>query len=86
MEAEVKSLTSGLGAHAVICLANSEKAYTQSMHMLRRTGVLVCVGIPNVPFNLPATPIDMIVKGEDRSCFYLDILEEAPHVSNLSIL
>ncbi|KAJ9285927.1 hypothetical protein DTO021C3_6488 [Paecilomyces variotii] len=63
IEAEVKSLTSGLGAHAVICLANNEKAYAQSMRMLRRTGILVCVGIPNIPFSLPATPLDMIVKG-----------------------
>ena len=65
IEAEVKSLTSDLGAHAVICLANNEKAYAQSMRMLRRTGILVCVGIPNIPFNLPATPLDMIVKGMD---------------------
>ncbi|OJJ46728.1 hypothetical protein ASPZODRAFT_16479 [Penicilliopsis zonata CBS 506.65] len=63
VESEVKALTAGLGAHAVICTANSESAYMQSMRMLRRLGVLVCVGIPNVPFRLPATPFDMIVKG-----------------------
>ncbi|KAI9934718.1 hypothetical protein MW887_000335 [Aspergillus wentii] len=63
VEQGVKSLTSGLGAHAVICTANGEPAYTQSMHLLRRMGVLVCVGIPSVPFRLPATPFDMIVKG-----------------------
>ncbi|OJJ01127.1 hypothetical protein ASPVEDRAFT_82665 [Aspergillus versicolor CBS 583.65] len=59
----VKQLTAGLGAHAVICTANSEASYEQSMRLLRRLGVLVCVGIPNVPFRLPATPFDMIVKG-----------------------
>ncbi|KAL5332172.1 chaperonin 10-like protein [Aspergillus crustosus] len=63
VEGAVKQLTSGLGAHAVICTANSEAAYKQSMRLLRRLGVLVCVGIPNVPFRLPATPFDMIVKG-----------------------
>ncbi|RAL16457.1 zinc-dependent alcohol dehydrogenase [Aspergillus homomorphus CBS 101889] len=63
IEREVKALTSGLGAHAVICTANSEQAYIQSMSLLRRLGVLVCVGIPNVPFRLPATPLEMIVKG-----------------------
>ncbi|PLB47991.1 alcohol dehydrogenase [Aspergillus steynii IBT 23096] len=63
IETEVKKLTSGLGAHAVICTANSEPAYTQSMRLLRSLGVLVCVGIPSVPFRLPATPFDMIVKG-----------------------
>lgn len=35
----------------------------QSMRLLRRLGVLVCVGIPSTPFRLPATPFDMIVKG-----------------------
>ncbi|KAJ5215736.1 Alcohol dehydrogenase superfamily zinc-type [Penicillium cinerascens] len=60
----VKASTSGLGAHAVICTANSERAYEQSMQMLRPLGTLVCVGIPNIPFRLPATPFDMIVKGE----------------------
>ncbi|PYH74569.1 zinc-dependent alcohol dehydrogenase [Aspergillus vadensis CBS 113365] len=63
VEREVKALTSGLGAHAVICTANNEPAYTQSMKMLRSLGVLVCVGIPSVPFRLPATPFEMIVKG-----------------------
>lgn len=61
-----KSFTSGLGVHAVICTANGERAYEQSLHMLRPLGVLVCVGIPNVPFKLPATPFDMIVNGNDR--------------------
>ncbi|EAW13963.1 zinc-dependent alcohol dehydrogenase [Aspergillus clavatus NRRL 1] len=63
IEREVKNLTSGLGAHAVICTANSETAYRQSMQLLRSLGVLVCVGIPNTPFRLPATPFDMILKG-----------------------
>ncbi|KAL4751714.1 hypothetical protein BDW72DRAFT_89316 [Aspergillus terricola var. indicus] len=63
VESVVKQLTSGLGAHAVICTANGEAAYEQSIRLLRRLGVLVCVGIPNVPFRLPATPFDMIVKG-----------------------
>ncbi|GKZ25139.1 hypothetical protein AbraIFM66951_010912 [Aspergillus brasiliensis] len=63
VEREVKALTSGLGAHAVICTANNEPAYTQSLKMLRSLGVLVCVGIPSVPFRLPATPFEMIVKG-----------------------
>lgn len=60
----VKAFASGLGAHAVICTANGERAYEQSMQMLRPLGTLVCVGIPNIPFRLPATPFDMIVRGE----------------------
>lgn len=67
----VKASTSGLGAHAVICTANGEKAYEQSTQMLRRLGTLVCVGIPNVPFKLPVTPFDMIVKGKSRNILYI---------------
>lgn len=59
----VQALTSGLGVHAVVCTANGERAYQQSMEMLRPLGKLVCVDIPNVPFRLPVTPLDMIVKG-----------------------
>ncbi|KAJ5087598.1 Alcohol dehydrogenase superfamily zinc-type [Penicillium angulare] len=58
-----KAATSGLGVHGVICTANGEKAYEQSMQMLRPLGTLVCVGIPHIPFRLPATPFEMIVKG-----------------------
>ncbi|KAJ9486914.1 hypothetical protein VN97_g6414 [Penicillium thymicola] len=58
----VKAKTT-FGVHAVICTANGERAYEQSMQMLRPSGTLVCVGIPNKPFKLPATPFDMIVKG-----------------------
>lgn len=58
----VKAKTN-FGAHAVICTANGERAYVQSMQMLRPLGTLVCVGIPSTPFKLPATPFDMIVKG-----------------------
>ncbi len=68
----VKASTSGLGAHAVICAANGEKAYEQSIQMLRRLGTLVCVGIPNVPFKLPVTPFDMIVKGMSLNVLYID--------------
>ncbi|KAJ5907618.1 alcohol dehydrogenase [Penicillium taxi] len=42
---------------------DNERSYEQSMQMLRPLGTLVCVGIPNTPFKLPASPFDMIVKG-----------------------
>ena len=40
--------------------------------MLRPFGTLVCVGIPNKPFKLPATPFDMIVKGKLSYWHYLE--------------
>ena len=43
---EVKRLTSGLGASAVIVCTASNKAYTQAMDLLRFGGTLVCVGMP----------------------------------------
>ncbi|KAL6153338.1 hypothetical protein ACJQWK_11691 [Exserohilum turcicum] len=42
----VKSLTNGLGAHAVVVCTASNMAYAQSAQMLRFGGRVVCVGIP----------------------------------------
>lgn len=43
---EVKRVTGGLGAHAVIGCTASNKAYAQSLGFLRFGGTLVCVGLP----------------------------------------
>lgn len=43
---EVKKLTNGLGASAVIVCTASNKAYAQAMDFLRFGGTLVCVGMP----------------------------------------
>lgn len=44
--AEVKKLTSGLGAHAVVVCTANNGAYGASLDMLRFRGRVVCVGIP----------------------------------------
>lgn len=62
VENEVKAETGGLGAHAVVVSAGSEKAYSQGLAMLRNLGTLVCVGIPKSDFPLPVTPFQMIVR------------------------
>ncbi|PWY69536.1 GroES-like protein [Aspergillus heteromorphus CBS 117.55] len=46
MAAHIKSLTSGLGAHAVIVCTASNAAYAQALLLLRFNGTLVCVGLP----------------------------------------
>ncbi|KAK2750140.1 hypothetical protein FQN57_004636 [Myotisia sp. PD_48] len=46
LSAKIKSLTGGLGAHAVIVCAAANTAYAQAVRMLRFNGVVVCVGIP----------------------------------------
>ncbi|KAI9761637.1 MAG: hypothetical protein M4579_000871 [Chaenotheca gracillima] len=43
---EVKRLTGGLGAHAVIVCTAANKAYAQSLDFLRFGGSVVCVGVP----------------------------------------
>lgn len=56
VEDKVKELTGGLGAHAVIVCTANNKAYEQSVNLLRFGGRVVCVGIPEgepVPFTSP---------------------------------
>jgi alcohol dehydrogenase, propanol-preferring len=43
---EVKRITGGFGAHAVIVLTAANGAYASAMDLLRFGGRLVCVGIP----------------------------------------
>ncbi|KAK2793091.1 hypothetical protein FQN52_002239 [Onygenales sp. PD_12] len=42
----VRSLTGGLGAHAILVCAASNGAYAQAPYLLRFNGVVVCVGLP----------------------------------------
>lgn len=44
--AHIKSLTDGLGAHAVIVCTSSHRAYGQSIGFLRFSGTVVCIGMP----------------------------------------
>lgn len=44
--AHVKSLTEGLGAHAVVVCTAANAAYAQALELLRFNGYVVCVGIP----------------------------------------
>jgi propanol-preferring alcohol dehydrogenase len=60
----VKSLTNGLGAHAVVVCTASNAAYAGSVDLLRFGGRVVCVGIPEgdlVPIQ-SANPSVMVAK------------------------
>jgi propanol-preferring alcohol dehydrogenase len=59
----VKALTDGEGAHAVICVAGSEKAYEQAHNLVRNNGVFVCVGLPPPTFMFPMSPIQIANRG-----------------------
>ncbi len=43
---DVKGVTGGFGVHAVIVVTANNKAYAQSVGMLRFGGKVMCVGIP----------------------------------------
>lgn len=43
---QVKALTGGLGAHAVLVMTAANRAYAEACNMLRFGGTCVCVGIP----------------------------------------
>lgn len=59
----VKDLTDGEGAHGVICVAGSERAYTQAPELTRNSGVFVCVGLPPDTFMFPMSPIHIANRG-----------------------
>ncbi|KAF1937154.1 hypothetical protein EJ02DRAFT_426899 [Clathrospora elynae] len=59
----VKDLTDGEGAHGVICVAGSERAYLQAPDLVRNSGVFVCVGLPPDTFMFPMSPIHIANRG-----------------------
>ena len=61
--ADVRALTGGLGAHAVLCIAGAPSAYESAIPMLRHCGRLLCVGIPPPDYRLQVSPFEMLVKG-----------------------
>lgn len=63
-EDEVKKVTGGLGAQAVLVLTAANGAYADAMGLLKFAGTLVCVGIPEGELKPIATayPTMMVVK------------------------
>ncbi|KAH8724110.1 chaperonin 10-like protein [Phaeosphaeriaceae sp. PMI808] len=59
----VMDLTNGEGADGLICVAGSERAYTQAPSLLRNSGVFVCVGLPPDTFMFPMSPIHIANRG-----------------------
>ncbi|OAP63486.1 hypothetical protein AYL99_02713 [Fonsecaea erecta] len=62
IEAEVKRLTNGFGAHATIVTVGSDAAYDQALKLLRNLGTLVCIGLPKSGLGLPISPFLMCVR------------------------
>lgn len=59
----VRALTDGEGAHGLICVAGSERAYEQAPELVRNNGVFVCVGLPPDSFMFPMSPIHIANRG-----------------------
>ncbi|KAK7224685.1 hypothetical protein V2G26_012688 [Clonostachys chloroleuca] len=60
---DVRSVTGGLGAHAVVCITGATSSYDESLPMLRNCGKLICVGIPPSSYRLQVNPFEMLVRG-----------------------
>jgi propanol-preferring alcohol dehydrogenase len=61
VEAKVKELTGGYGAHAVVCTAGVIRAYEQAFRLVRSLGTVVCVGLTSD--QLPTSPREMVIRG-----------------------
>ncbi|KAJ2904328.1 Alcohol dehydrogenase 1 [Zalerion maritima] len=60
--ADVKAATpDGLGPHAVICLAVSEKPFQQASQYVRSRGTVICIGLPANAF-LKAPVFDTVIR------------------------
>ncbi|KAH8691510.1 hypothetical protein BGW36DRAFT_400776 [Talaromyces proteolyticus] len=60
---DVRSVTGGIGAHAVLCITGAPSAYDSALAMVRSLGKLVCVGIPPASYRLAVNPFEMLVRG-----------------------
>jgi propanol-preferring alcohol dehydrogenase len=61
VEEMVKALTQGYGAHAIICTAGSDAAYTQAFQLVRVLGTVVCVGLGMS--HLSISPFTVAIRG-----------------------
>ncbi|OBT77805.1 hypothetical protein VF21_03194 [Pseudogymnoascus sp. 05NY08] len=83
---EIKKVTGGLGAHAVIVCTAVNKAYAQSVGLLRFGGTVVCVGMPEgdlvpiasaVPGNLVAKQLTIVGSAVGNQREAAEVLELA---------
>lgn len=58
---DVKALTGGLGAHAVLVLTAANSAYASAMSVLKFGGTCVCVGLPEGDFKAIAGAIPQLL-------------------------
>lgn len=66
VEAKVKSLTGGEGAHATIVVPSSEEAFRQAPLLVRNRGIIAFVGLPADDIVVPVPIMTVIRKGTFR--------------------
>ncbi|KAJ5722733.1 hypothetical protein N7488_000768 [Penicillium malachiteum] len=62
LPAEVIRMTDG-GAHGVLVVSSSPKAYEQALRYVWKMGALVCIGITSTPMQFPIGPEYFVAKG-----------------------
>lgn len=67
VEAKVKSLTGGEGAHAVIVVPSSEDAFRLAPSLVRNRGIIACVGLPSDDIVMPVSIMTVMRKGKTSS-------------------
>jgi alcohol dehydrogenase, propanol-preferring len=65
--AEVRKLTNGAGAQAVVVVAAANGAYASSVPMLKFGGRVICVGIPSGPLVAIASAAPQLMIGRELS-------------------
>jgi alcohol dehydrogenase, propanol-preferring len=61
---KVQELTGGEGAHGIVVVPGSEKAYELAPRLIRNRAVMVCVGLPRADFHIPISPIECANRGK----------------------
>ncbi|KAL1953660.1 hypothetical protein VTO42DRAFT_2409 [Malbranchea cinnamomea] len=63
VEARVRQLTDGEGAHAVVVVPGTESAFELAPRLVRNGGTIVAVGLPRNDFLLPLGPTALSARG-----------------------
>ncbi|KAL1996105.1 hypothetical protein VTN49DRAFT_428 [Thermomyces lanuginosus] len=62
-EKQVKALTGGIGAPAVVVVVGNGAGYNLGLQLLRPQGALVCVGLPPLDYKISLTPLTYVNSG-----------------------
>lgn len=64
VEARVKEITGGEGAHGVLVVPGTTSAFEIAPKLVRNMGVIVCVGLPQLDFQFPISATVCVARGE----------------------